>query len=130
MANIPLYVCVCLCVYLHTHITYVYIYTYIYVYRLPKWCSGQESTCQCKRCKRYRFNPCIRKILWNSKWQPAPVFSPEKFQGQRSLGGYSLWGCKKLNTTEKLSTHAHAYTHAYTFKKLRSWHLVPPLHGK
>ena len=33
------------------------------------------------------------------KWQPTPVFLPEKFHGQRSLVGYSLWGHKVSNTT-------------------------------
>ena len=118
------YICVCIP---YVYVSHMCMYTYIYIYR---WYSGKESTYQCKRRKRYRFNPWVRKILWNSKWQPAPVFSHEKFQGQRRLVGYSLWGFKKLNTTEKLSTRAHTYTHAYTFKKLRSWHLVPLLHGK
>ena len=27
-------------------------------------------------------------------------FSPGKTHGQRSLAGYSPWGCKELNTTE------------------------------
>ena len=31
---------------------------------------------------------------------PAPVFLPRKFHGQRSLEGYSLWGHKELDTTE------------------------------
>ena len=30
----------------------------------------------------------------------APVFSPGKFHGQRSLMGYSPWGPKELDTTE------------------------------
>ena len=30
--------------------------------RLPSWLSGKESACQCKRCKRYRFYPWVRKI--------------------------------------------------------------------
>ena len=34
------------------------------------------------------------KILWRRKWQPAPVSLPEKSHGQRSLEGYSPWGCK------------------------------------
>ena len=33
-----------------------------------------------------------------------PVFLPEKFHGQRSLAGCSLWGCKESDTTERLST--------------------------
>ena len=35
------------------------------------------------------------------KWQPIPVFSPGKSRGQRSLGGYSSWGCKELDTSER-----------------------------
>ena len=29
------------------------------------------------------------------KWQPTPVFLPGKSHGQRSVGGYSPWGCKE-----------------------------------
>ena len=36
----------------------------------------------------------------------APVFLPGKFHGQRSLEGCSSWGCKELDTTERLSMHA------------------------
>ena len=35
--------------------------------------------------------------------QPTPVFLPRKFHGQRSLVGYSPWGCKESDTTEQLS---------------------------
>ena len=31
-----------------------------------------------------------------------PVFLPEEFHGQRSLVGYSPWGHKELDTTERL----------------------------
>ena len=33
-------------------------------------------------------------------WQPTPVFLSGEIHGQRSLVGYSPWGCKELNTTE------------------------------
>ena len=33
--------------------------------------------------------PWVRKIPWKRKWQPAPIFLPEKFLGQRSLAGYN-----------------------------------------
>ena len=32
-----------------------------------------------------------------------PVFLPGEFYGQRSLVGYSPWGCKELDTAEQLS---------------------------
>ena len=34
--------------------------------------------------------------------QPTPVLLPRKFHGWRSLVGYSLWGCKELDTAEQL----------------------------
>ena len=46
------------------------------------------------------FDPWIGKILGRRKWQPAPVFLPEKSHGERSLAGYSPKGCKELDTTE------------------------------
>ena len=47
-----------------------------------------------------RGDPWIGKFLWRREWQYTPVFLPEEFHGQRSLAGYSLWGCKELDTTE------------------------------
>ena len=35
--------------------------------------------------------------------QSTPVFLPEEFYGQRSLGGYSRWGPKVLDMTERFS---------------------------
>ena len=35
------------------------------------------------------------------KWQPAPVFLPGEFHGQRSLAGYNLWDHKESDTTEQ-----------------------------
>ena len=68
---------------------------------LPQWLSGKESTCQCRRCG---FNSWIGKIPWRRKWQPTPVFWPEKFHGQ-NLVGYSLWGYKELDMTSQLNNN-------------------------
>ena len=46
--------------------------------------------------------PWVRKIPWRRKWEPTPVLLPEKFREWRSLVGYSPWGCKELDTTERL----------------------------
>ena len=37
---------------------------------------------------------------WRRKWTPIPVFLPGKSHGQRSLAGYSPWGCKESDMTE------------------------------
>ena len=81
---------------------------------LPRWCSGKESACQGRRCRREGFNPWVEKIPWRRKWQPTPIFLPRVSHGQRSLAGYSPWSCKKLDTTE----HAHIYTDTHTQKKI------------
>ena len=46
---------------------------------LPRWHTGEESACQCRRCG---FDP------WSRKWQPTPVFLSGEYDGQRSLPGY------------------------------------------
>ena len=48
------------------------------------------------------FNRWAGKIPWRRAWQPTPVFLPGEFHGQRSLGGYSPWGCKEFDMTEQL----------------------------
>ena len=46
------------------------------------------------------YDPWVGKIPWSRKWQPTSVFLPGEFHGQRSLGGYSPWGCKESDMTE------------------------------
>ena len=61
---------------------------------LSRGLSGKESTC--RSSSRLGFDPWVGKMPWRRKWQPTPVFLPEKFHGQRSLAGYSPWGHKEL----------------------------------
>ena len=60
---------------------------------LPRWLSGREYSCQCRRC---RLNPWVEKIPWRRKWQPSPVSLPGKSHGQKSLAGYSPWDHKRV----------------------------------
>ena len=50
------------------------------------------------------FDPQVRKTPWRRKWQPTPVLLPGKFHEQRSLVGYSPWGGKDSDTTERLTS--------------------------
>ena len=61
--------------------------------------------------------------FWRRNWQLTPVFLPGESHGWRGLVGYSLWGCKQLDTTKQLThrhtdtqthTHTHRYTHTHT----------------
>ena len=65
---------------------------------LPRWLSGNESACQ---CRRREFDPWVRNIPQRRKWQPTPVFLLGKPHRQRNLEGYSPWGHKKSDTTEQ-----------------------------
>ena len=56
----------------------------------------------CLQCRRHGFNPWVGKIHWRRKWQPTPVFLPEKSHEQRSLASYSLLGRKESDMTEWL----------------------------
>ena len=62
---------------------------------------------------------------WRRKWQPAPVFLPGKFHGQRCLAGYSPWDCKESDTTEQLSMHTHSITPAKVHESIISiWEML------
>ena len=43
------------------------------------------------------------QIPWNRKWQPTPVFLPGTSHGWSNLAGFSPWGCKEPNTTQRLT---------------------------
>ena len=62
----------------------------------------KRSVCH---CRTLGFHLWVGKIPWSREWQPTPVSLPGKFHGQKSLAGYSPWGCKESNTTECVHTH-------------------------
>ena len=66
--------------------------------------SGKESACQCRRLRRCRFNPWVRKVPSRKKWQPTPVLLPGNpcTKGQT---GSSPWGRRESDITE---LHKHA----------------------
>ena len=64
---------------------------------LPGGSDGKESACNAG-------NLCsilgLGRFPWRRDRLPTPVFLPGESHGQRSLVGYSPWGCKELDTTE------------------------------
>ena len=66
--------------------------------------------CQYSRRKRCGFDPWVGKIPWRRAWQPTPVFLPGECHGQRSLAGYSPWGCIDSDMTEVTE---HPCVHAF-----------------
>ena len=57
---------------------------------------GKESTCPCRRRKRWGFNPRVGKMPWSGKWQSTPVFLAGESHGQRSPVGYSPWSHRRV----------------------------------
>ena len=65
----------------------------------------------------------VWKIPWTRKWQPTSVLLPGKSHGQRSLGSYSSWGCKRVGhelATKKNSVRVQVYNAAAAAKSLQS----------
>ena len=78
---------------------------------LPRWLSDKEHTCQ---CRRWGFNPWVRKIPWRRKWQHFPVFLPGKSHEQRNLAGYiQFMGTQKSQTqlSDERTTTIKSYTY-------------------
>ena len=59
----------------------------------------------CRKHRRFRFDPWVKKIPWRRKWQPTLVFSPGKFYLKKSLVGSRPWGLREQDTAEPLSVH-------------------------
>ena len=80
--------------------------------------------------------PWVGKTPWRGAWQPTRVFLPGEFHGQRSLAGYSPWGCKELDMTKWLTlpffiNRSHAVSQApnmetefTSVKTLRHLHFI------
>ena len=82
-------------------------YKVIFKTGLSWWLSGKESACNA------RDSGSIPRLgRFPGEWQPIPVFLPERFHGQRSLAGYSPWGCKESDTTEHARVGSK-YLHSY-----------------
>ena len=54
--------------------TWLSDFHWYYSWGFPDGASGKESTCQCRRWKRHRFNLCVVKIPWRRAWPTTLVF--------------------------------------------------------
>ena len=62
-----------------------WFYSYAYSTPLnggfPGGTSVKEPAGQCRRHKKFRFDPWVGKILWRMVWLPTPVILPGEFHG-------------------------------------------------
>ena len=66
------------------------------MYGLPWWLRGKVSACNETWVRSLGQEDPLKEM------QSTPVLLPGKFQGQRSLVGYTQWEGKESNTTEQL----------------------------
>ena len=63
-----------------------------------------ENSPAIQKTQETRVRSLGREDPWRRKWQPTPVFLPGESHEQRSLAGYSPWGRKESDPTERLNT--------------------------
>ena len=80
-------------------------YTKIKIVPPLRFRGDSDARKSARNSRRPGFNPWIRMIPWRREWLPTPVFLPGKSHGQRSLVGFSPWGRKESDTTERLPFH-------------------------
>ena len=69
---------------------------------LPKMIGG--SDCKESACNAGDgFDPWVGKIPWRRERLPTPIFLLGELYGERSLAGYSSWGLKEWDMTERLT---------------------------
>ena len=66
----------------------------------PGGASGKEPTCQCRRHKKLEFNPGLGGSAGGGHGNPLQRSCLENPHGQKSLAGYSPWGCTESDMTE------------------------------
>ena len=69
--------------------------------------SGKEPACQCRRCKRRAFDPCVGQISWGKAWQPTPVFLPGESPLTEELDGLQLLGLQRVGHDRSKLAHLH-----------------------
>ena len=95
----------------------------------PGGASGKELACQCRRHKRYKFDPWVRKISWRRAWQPTPVFLPGESAWTEEPGGQ--WSMRLQRVRQRLkwlSMHAFlTYPVMVTFSYFFLFYVFAPL---
>ena len=68
---------------------------------VPRWLSDKDSPAKAEDIGDMGPIPGSRRCP--RKWQPTPVFLPVESHGQKSMMGYSPWGCKESDRPEQLN---------------------------
>ena len=69
--------------------------------------NGKETSCQCRRHKRPRFDPWVGKIPWRRAWQLTPGFLPENPMDRGAWRDMVHRVANGWAHLKRLGTHAH-----------------------
>ena len=70
------------------------------VFDLPVFPGGSDGKVSAYNVGDPGLIPGLGRSPGEGNGNPTPVFLPGKSHGQRSMVGYSPWGCKESDTTE------------------------------
>ena len=66
----------------------------------PGGAIGKEPACQCRRHKRYGFDPWVRKMPWRRTWLTTPVSMPGESPWTAEPAGLESMDHQESDTTE------------------------------
>ena len=90
----------------------------------PRWLSGKEYTCQ---CRRHGFDPWVGKISWRRKWQPTPVSWLENSMDRGAWRATVHGVPKEWDTTEWLNNNNNAWLMTLNIYSCDYWPFVSSL---
>ena len=85
----------------------------------PGGATGKESACQCRRCKRFGFDPWVGKIPWNRKWQTHSSILAWSIPWAEKPGRVQSMGSQRVShdwawVCVRVRAHTHTHTHTLT----------------
>ena len=89
------------------------------MYTFPGDASGKEPTCQCRRHKRYRFDPWVWKIPWRGHSNSLQYFAWREEPGRLQSIGPQRVG---HNWSDLECTHIHKFT--YMYPEISLWKIL------
>ena len=81
---------------------YIWLYIHMDMYSCHRWHGGNESACQCRRCRRHGFEPWVSKIPWSRN---CPLhYSSMESSTDRGACWASVHGVAKSQTQPSMHT--------------------------
>ena len=90
--------------YWHPHLSFLLFtkWTHTYLLSAQDFPGGSDAKASAYNAGDLGLIPGLGRFPWRRKWYPTPVLLLGESHGWRSLVGYSPWGRKESDTTERL----------------------------